>query len=138
MPLTHEEALAVITGAHERAGTIGARITVAVVDEGGLLQALGRMDGAAPLSAQISETKAASAALFRRDGASLRQMQEAWPTFFAQVDRVAGRPIMAGAGTVLIRRGDAILGAVASSGGRPEQDDECSEAGVAVLDVPAC
>jgi len=65
-------------------------------------------------------------------------MQEAWPTFFAQVDRVAGRPIMAGAGTVLIRRGDAILGAVASSGGRPEQDDECSEAGVAVLDVPAC
>ena len=43
MPLTLEEAQAVITGAHERAATIGALVTVAVVDEGGHLQALGRM-----------------------------------------------------------------------------------------------
>ena len=77
MPLTLHEAQTVITGAHERAAKIGALVTVAVVDEGGHLQALGRMSGAAPLSAQIAETKAASVALFRRDGAALRQMQEA-------------------------------------------------------------
>ena len=67
MPLTLREAQAVITGAHERAAKLDAQITVAVVDEGGHLQALGRMSGAAPLSAQIAETKAASIALFRRD-----------------------------------------------------------------------
>jgi glc operon protein GlcG len=133
MPLTLQEAQTVITGAQERAGKLGARVTVAIVDEGGHLQALGRMDGAPPLSAQIATTKAASAALFGRDGTSLRQLQEAWPAFFAQVDRVARMPIMAGAGSVLIRRADTVLGALAVSGGLPEQDDECAEAGLTVL-----
>ena len=97
------------------------------------MQALGRMDAAPPLSAQVAEAKAASAALFRRDGNSLRQMQEAWPAFVAQVDRMARMPVMAGAGSVLIRRADTILGAFAVSGGLPEQDDECAEAALAVL-----
>ncbi len=134
MPLTLHEAQAVITGAHERAAKIGAQVTVAVVDEGGHLQALGRRGGAPPLSAQIAETKAASIALFRRDGAALRQLQEANPGFFAQLDRVARQPILAGAGAALIMRGDTVVGALAVSGGTvPGQDDECAEAGLAVL-----
>ena len=52
MPVSYEETLRVIQGAQERARQIGIRITAVVVDEGGLLQALGRMDGAPPLSAQ--------------------------------------------------------------------------------------
>jgi glc operon protein GlcG len=133
MPLTLQAAQNVITGAQERASKLGARITVAVVDEGGHLQALGRMDGAPPLSAQIAETKAASVALFRRDGTSLQQLQEAWPAFFAQIDQAVRRPVLAGAGSVLIRQADTVLGAVAVSGGLPQQDDECAEAGLAVL-----
>jgi glc operon protein GlcG len=134
MPLTLHEAQTVITAAHERAVKIAALITVAVVDEGGHLQALGRMNGAAPLSTQVAETKAASVALFRRDGVALRQLQEANPGFFAQLDRVARMPILAGAGAALILRGDTVLGAMAVSGGMaPGQDDECAEAGLAVL-----
>jgi uncharacterized protein GlcG (DUF336 family) len=60
-------------------------------------------------------------------------MQQAWPAFFSQVDRAAGRPILAGAGSMLIRRADAVLGAIAVSGGLPEQDDECAEAALAGL-----
>ena len=89
MPLTLHEAQAVIAGAHERAAAIAAPVTVAVVDEGGHLQALGRMSGAPPLSARIAETKAASVALFRRDGAALRQLQE------AMAGGMAGAPGMA-------------------------------------------
>jgi glc operon protein GlcG len=133
MPLTLEEAQTVIIGAHERAAKFGTQVTVTIVDEGGHLQALGRMDGAPPLSAQIAAAKAASAALFRRDGASLRQMQQVSPAFFAQVGQIARVPIMAGAGSLMIRRADAILGAIAVSGGLPEQDDECAEAGLAAL-----
>jgi glc operon protein GlcG len=134
MPLTLQEAQAIIVGAHERAAKIAAPVTVAVVDEGGHLQALGRMNGSPPLSARIAETKAASVALFRRDGAALRQMQEANPGFFAQLDRAVPVPILAGAGAALIRRGDTVLGAMAVSGGMmPGQDDECAEAGLAVL-----
>jgi uncharacterized protein GlcG (DUF336 family) len=134
MPLTLEEAQAIITTAHERAAKIAAPVTVAVVDEGGHLQALGRMSGAPPLSAQIAETKAASVALFRRDGTALRQMQEANPGFFAQLDRAVRVPILAGAGARLIVRDDTVLGALAVSGGMmPGQDDECAEAGLTVL-----
>src|SRR5262249_44510803 len=113
---------------------IGALVTVAVVDEGGHLQTLGRMSGAAPLSAQIAETKAASVALFRRDGTALRQLQEANPGFFAQLDRVVQMPILAGAGAALLVRGDTVLGALAVSGGmQPGQDDDCAKAGLAGL-----
>jgi uncharacterized protein GlcG (DUF336 family) len=134
MPLTLPEAQAVIAGAHECAARIGALVTVAVVDEGGHLQALGRMNGAAPLSARIAETKAASVALFRRDGAALRQLQEANPGFFAQLDRAVRVPILAGAGAALILRGDTVLGAMSVSGGMaPGQDDECAEAALTVL-----
>jgi uncharacterized protein GlcG (DUF336 family) len=137
MPLTLEEAQAVSARAHQQASKLGVRVTVAIVDEGGFPQVLNRMDGAPPLSARIAPAKAASAALFHRDGITLRQLQESWPAFFAQVDQVAGTPIMAGAGSQLIRRASAILGAIAVSGGLPEQDDECAEAALTVLSSPA-
>jgi uncharacterized protein GlcG (DUF336 family) len=95
------------------------------------------MDGAPPLSARIAPAKAAGAALFCRDGAELRTMQESWPAFFAQVDQVAGTPIMTGAGSLLLRRDGAVLGAIAVSGGLPHQDDECAEAGLTALTLPA-
>ena len=134
MPLTLEEAQTIIVGAHECAATIDALVTVAVVDEGGHLQALGRMSGAAPLSARIAETKATSVALFRRDGTALRQLQEANPGFFAQLDRAVGVPILAGAGAALIQRGDTVIGAMSVSGGMmPGQDDQCAAAGLTAL-----
>src|SRR5712664_567835 len=116
MPLTLEQAQAASARAHQHATTLGARITVTITDEGGVPQVLSRMDGAPPLSVRIAQAKAASVALFHRDGSALRELQESWPAFFAQVDRVAGMPIMAGAGSLLIRRGDVVLGAIAVSG----------------------
>ena len=133
MPLTLEEAQTVVAGAQEHANQIGIRVTVAVVDEGGHLQALARMDGAPPLSAQIAESKAVGAAVWHRDGDALHQLHDGRPAFFAQVDRMVRMPLIPGAGSVLIRRSGAILGAVGVSGGLPEQDCECGEAGLASL-----
>jgi uncharacterized protein GlcG (DUF336 family) len=135
MPLALPDAQAVIARAHERAVEIDASVTVAVVDEGGHLQALGRMSGAPPLSARIAQTKAATVALFRRDGAALRQTQESSPGFFAQLDAAVREPILVGAGAVLITRGRTVLGALAVSGGwTPGQDDDCAQAALAALD----
>jgi uncharacterized protein GlcG (DUF336 family) len=39
-------------------------------------------------------------------------------------------PIVPGLGSVLIRRDDRVLGAIGVSGGKPEQDLECAEAGL--------
>jgi uncharacterized protein GlcG (DUF336 family) len=133
MSLSCEEALLVIATAREHARKIGIRVTVVVVDEGGLLQALARMDGAPPLSSQIAESKAVGAALWHRDGASLAQVHQERPGFFNAVAQLVRVPIIPGLGSTLIRRDGAVLGAVGVSGGKPEQDLECAEAGLRIL-----
>ena len=137
MSLTLDEARSVSARVREHATRLGARVTVAIVDSGGHLQVLDRMDGAPPLSARIAPAKASSVALFHRDGSELARLQQAWPALFAQLDQVAGTPVIAGAGSRLIRRGDAVAGAIAVSGGMPEQDDECADAGLGSLSLPA-
>src|SRR5438445_9738098 len=133
MPLSCEEALLVVATAREHARKIGIRVTVVVVDEGGLLLSLARMDGAPPLSSQIAESKAVGAALWHRDGTSLAQVHQERPGFFNAVAQLVRVPIIPGLGSALIRRDGAVLGAVGVSGGKPEQDLDCAEAGLRSL-----
>lgn len=133
MPLNCEDALRVIAAAQAHARQIDVRLTVAVVDEGGLLIALARMDGAPSLSSQIAEAKASGAALWNRDGGSLAQVAQDRPAFFQAVDRLARLPIIPGLGSVLIRRGGGVVGAAGASGAKPEQDAACVEAGLRAL-----
>jgi uncharacterized protein GlcG (DUF336 family) len=133
VPLPYDEANRVIGAAHDRASQIGIRVTVAVVDEGGLLVALGRMNGAFPLSPQIAEAKAVSAALTQRDGGALADMNQQRPAFFQALTQMVRVPLIAGLGSIPIKRAGAVLGAVGVSGGKPEQDVECAEAGLRVL-----
>src|SRR5467141_4719917 len=110
MPLSGDECRRLVEAAQARAAQIGVRVTVGVVDEGGLLLALARMDGAAPLSAQIAEGKACGAALWHRDGGSLAQVAQERPAFFAAVAQMSRVPIIPGLGSALVRRKEAVLG----------------------------
>ena len=130
MPLTLKQAQDVISRSHAKAGELGIHVTVAVVDEGGFLIALGRMDGAPPVSPQVAEAKAVGAAMLHRDGASLAELAKDRPGFFSVVDRLVRVPIVPGLGSTLIKHGDAVLGAVGVSGGRPDQDVEIAQAGL--------
>jgi glc operon protein GlcG len=130
MPMNLDDANQVIARAHAKATELGIRVTVAIVDEGGLLIALARMDGATPLSPQIAEAKAVGAAMLNRDGAGLAELAKDRPGFFNVADRMVRVPIVAGLGSVLIKRDGKVLGAVGVSGGRPEQDLQCAEAGL--------
>src|SRR5437899_10556104 len=130
MPLTFAEAQKTIGGAHTKAESLGIRVTVAVVDEGGFLIALGRMDGAPPISPQVAEAKAVGAAMLHRDGQSLADLAKDRPGFFSVVDRLVRVPIVPGLGSALIKRDGRVGGAVGVSGGRPDQDLECAEAGL--------
>jgi uncharacterized protein GlcG (DUF336 family) len=130
MPMNLDDANQVIARAHAKATELGIRVTVAIVDEGGLLIALARMDGATPLSPQIAEAKAVGAAMLNRDGAGLAELAKDRPGFFNVADRMVRVPIVPGLGSVLIMRDGKVLGAVGVSGGRPEQDLQCAEAGL--------
>ncbi len=55
----------VILGAEAKAVELKLKSNIAVVDDGGLLMAFERMDGARPASISTSQTKAISAATFR-------------------------------------------------------------------------
>ena len=131
MPLTLDQTQTLIAAAHEHAREAGLNVTVAVVDEGGLLKALGRMDGAPPLSSQIAEAKAVGAAVWHRDGDQLASVQDQRGAFFGQVSQLTRLPLIPADGSVVIRDGGAVLGAVGVSGAKPEEDRECAEAGIA-------
>jgi uncharacterized protein GlcG (DUF336 family) len=133
MPLSQKECQSLIDAAHARASQIGIRVTVAIVDEGGLLLALSRMDGAPPLSAQIAEGKASGAALWHREGGSLAQVAQERPAFFQAVAQMSRVPIVPGLGSILVRRKEVVAGAVGVSGGKPEQDLDCAEAGLRAI-----
>jgi glc operon protein GlcG len=130
VPLNLRDANELIGRAHAKAAELGIRVTVAVVDEGAHVIAIARMDGAAPLTPQVAEAKAVGAAMLHRDGASLAELAKDRPGFFSVADRLVRVPIVPGLGSVLIKRDGKVLGAVGVSGGRPEQDLECAEAGV--------
>jgi uncharacterized protein GlcG (DUF336 family) len=133
VPISLDEAQALIAAAHEHADSIGIKATVAVVDEGGHLIALGRMDGAFSLSCQIAEAKAVGPAVWHRDGASLKALQSDRPAFFDAVGRLTRVPLIPGLGSALLRRGGAAVGGVGISGGSSEQDQECVEAGLRAI-----
>jgi glc operon protein GlcG len=130
MPLTHEQSQTLIAAAIDQARADGLKVTVAVVDEGGMLKALARMDGAPPLSAQIAEAKAVGAALWHRDGDQLAAVQEDRAAFFGQVSGLVRVPLIPADGSVVIRDGETVLGAVGVSGAQSDQDRVCADAGI--------
>jgi glc operon protein GlcG len=130
MPLSLIDANKVIDRAHAKAKQLGIKVTVAIVDEGGLLIALSRMDGALPLSPQLAEAKAVGAAMFQRDGGALAQMAQDRPGFFSAAGRLVRVPLIPGLGSMPIKEDGQVVGAIGISGGRPEQDLECAEAGL--------
>ena len=130
MRLTLEDSRAIVDRAQAKARELGINVTVAVVDDGGLLVVLSRMDGAAPLSPQIAEAKAVGAVMLHRDGGMLAELARDRPGFFSVADRLTRVPIVPGLGSVLVKRDGAVTGAVGVSGGKPEQDLECAQAGV--------
>jgi len=130
MPVSLKRANAVIDKAITKASQIGIKVTVAIVDEGGHLIALSRMDGAIPLSPQLAEAKAVGAAMFGRDGEALAKMAQDRPGFFSAADRLVRVPLIPGLGSALISQDGTVIGAVGVSGGRPDQDLECAQAGL--------
>jgi glc operon protein GlcG len=56
------------------------------------------------------------------------------PAFVAAVSQMTRLPLIAGAGSIVIRHSDGgVAGAVGVSGGKPDDDRACCEAGIAAL-----
>ena len=104
-------------------------VTIAVVDDGGHLLWLQRLDGVAPISAQIAPAKARTAALGRRDSRIYEEMINGPRTAFLSAPGLEG---MLEGGVPMMVQGHCV-GAVGVSGVKSSEDAQIARAGIAAL-----
>jgi uncharacterized protein GlcG (DUF336 family) len=124
MTLPFDQARALADDARARALEAGKALSIAIVDYGGFIVLIERMDGARPMTADIALSKAYSAAVMQRPTEMLENWRNSDPVFFTQVGRMGHRPIVATKGGVTIKRDGAILGGLGISGGSPDEDQQ--------------
>lgn len=108
-------------------------VTIAIVDDGGHLLALQRLDGAAPISAEIAPAKARTAALGRRESRLYEEMINQGRTSFLSAPKLEG---MLEGGVPVLVTGQCV-GAVGVSGVKSSEDAQIARAGIAALAAPA-
>ena len=104
-------------------------VTIAIVDDGGHLLALQRLDGAAPVSSHIAPAKAHTAALGRRESKIYEDVINAGRTSFLSAPEIKG---MLEGGVPIMKDGQC-LGAVGVSGVKSTEDAQIAKAGIAAL-----
>ncbi len=104
-------------------------VTIAIVDAGGHLLWLQRLDGAAPVSAHIAPAKARTAALGRRESKVYEDIINNGRTAFLSAPEIDGLL----EGGVPILQGGQCLGAVGVSGVKSTEDAQIAKAGIAAL-----
>ncbi len=104
-------------------------VTIAIVDDGGHLLWLQRLDGAAPISAQIAPAKARTAALGQRESRVYEEMINGGRVSFLSAPGLEG--LLEG-GVPILKDGQCI-GAVGVSGVKSTEDVQIGRAGIAAL-----
>jgi uncharacterized protein GlcG (DUF336 family) len=104
-------------------------VSIAVVDDGGHLLWLQRLDGAAAISAQIAPAKARTAALGRRESRLYEEMINGGRVSFLSAPGLEG--LLEG-GVPIMKDGHCI-GAVGVSGVKSTEDVQVGRAGIAAL-----
>ncbi|WP_298235486.1 heme-binding protein [uncultured Azohydromonas sp.] len=127
--LTQDDVQAMGEAARAEAQANGWAVTIAIVDDGGHLLWLQRLDGAAPVSAQIAPAKARTAALGRRESKVYEEMINQGRTSFLSAPGIEG--LLEG-GVPVVVEGHCI-GAVGVSGVKSTEDAQIARAGIAAL-----
>ncbi len=120
-------AQALVTVAHDRAVALGARVSAAVVDDGGHLIAFGRMDGAEIAGPVLAVDKAFTAVSQSVPTAELARLAAPGGPLFGLHANGGGRYVIF-AGGIPLRRNGRIVGAVGVSGGTIDEDEACARA----------
>ena len=104
-------------------------VSIAIVDDGGHLLWLQRLDGAPAISAHIAPAKAHTAALGRRESKVYEDVVNGGRASFLSAPEIKGLL----EGGVPILQGGQCLGAVGVSGVKSSEDAQIARAGIAAL-----
>jgi glc operon protein GlcG len=127
--LTLEAAKLIAAAAQAEAKKNGWNMVICVVDDGGHLIYLERMDGTQLGSVQVAQDKARTAVLFKRPSKALEEAVAGGRTV---VMKLAGATPVEGGIPILV--GAQLIGAIGVSGATSPQDGQVAAAGVAALD----
>ncbi|MBB5366772.1 MULTISPECIES: heme-binding protein [unclassified Janthinobacterium] len=104
-------------------------VTIAIVDDGGHLLWLQRMDGVAPISSHLAPSKAKTAAMGRRESRIYEEIINGGRVSFLSAPEIDG---MLEGGVPIIVEGHCI-GAVGVSGVKSTEDAQIAKAGIAAV-----
>lgn len=104
-------------------------VTIAIVDAGGHLLWLQRLDGAPPISAHIAPAKARTAAVGCRESKSYEDVINGGRVSFLSAPTLEG--MLEGGVPILV--GGRTIGAVGVSGVKSNEDAQIARAGIAAL-----
>lgn len=125
--LTLDGAKKIAAAAEQKARTEGAKVVIAVVDEGGNLLVLERLDDTQVASVNVGIDKARTAAIYRRPSKVFEDQVKN-----GRVSALALHGAVALQGGVPIIVGGNVIGAIGVSGETPSQDEDIALAGAAV------
>ena len=129
--LTLAEAEQILVAAKAKVQSMGAKMSVSVVDPRGDLIAMFRTDGASWRTPPISRAKAVAASCFGRPSVELTE--NALAPVFRGLMAMEGGHMIPGQGALPVYRDGELIGAVGGSGGTGQEDEDASMAGIQAL-----
>ena len=123
--ITLSRALELIAAGCEEAGRHDLAMAFAVVDDGGHLVALHRMDGAPWIAPEVALGKAWTAAAYRAPSAAQGEKMQSLHAFSAAISAATGgRYTPQIGGLPVVDESGAVIGAMGASGGTGQQDED--------------
>lgn len=132
--ISADAAQRVVGAARDAAASLGSPVTIAVVDDAGVLKALAREDGASIASVELAIDKAYTAVAmgFGVPTSDLFNFMKDDQQLLTAMTR-PGRLTFLGGGTP-IKAGGVVVGAVGVAGGHYSEDMKVAEAGAAAVE----
>jgi glc operon protein GlcG len=127
--LTLDDVKKIAAAAEAEAKANNWAVTISIVDDGGHLLWLQRLDGAAPISTDIAPAKAKSAALGRRETKIYEDMINNGRVSFVTAPTLEG--LLEGGVPVMVQ--GQCVGAVGVSGVKSSEDAQIAKAGITAL-----
>ncbi|MEI3597501.1 MULTISPECIES: GlcG/HbpS family heme-binding protein [unclassified Oceanobacillus] len=128
-----ELAKQLIEGAEKKAAELGIQMVISVVDEGGNLIAVHRMDDAWLASVDIAQNKAWTSVALKMPTSNLAEATVPHAELYGLNTTNNGRLVLFGGGIPLVEN-DKVIGAVGASGSAVEHDIQVAQAAVDVFE----
>jgi len=128
--LTSGEADSLLIAARDAAAV---PMTFAVMDPGGHLLALSRMDGALWITADVAQGKAWTSAAYGTASSAQKEKMAPMPSFAQAITEMTHGRYTPQTGAVAVYRDGSLLGAIGASGGTGEQDEQACQSAVAAV-----